>query len=166
MSWFKKMEVVDDQEEQSEISRLSEQIETLRGEVRALRTEKDRTREVNELAEQITALKIEKSKLVEDNAREVREVEHKVGLLQKKQEQEVANAIKEAELNVREANLDADKTRFQEEMKFQREHFDKVAADNKEMTQEILKRLPDLNATLTLKQATPAPARRTAAKKA
>lgn len=95
-------------------------------------------RDITDLREEIETLKIEKARREEEYARREREVEHKVGLERKRQAVELANATREATLKVREENLAADKTRFAEEMKFQRERFTTEVSYLKEMLQQVL----------------------------
>lgn len=163
MSWFKKEAPA---EEYSEIALLSERIEELTGQIRALGKEKDQTGKVNQLTREITELEISKAKLVEDNAREVREVEHRVGLLQKKQEQDVEHATRMAKLEVQEGNLQTERDRFEKEMAFQREHFTKESENTREILTQVLAALPNVNATLNVDRSAPAAApRRAPAKK-
>lgn len=138
----------------TERTRLADELSELKSEVRALRAERDRTQELVGLKQDISKLQIEKDKLVEDNNRKIRETEHKVGLLKTKQDQDVEHATRQAKLEVREENLTADKTRFEEEMKFQREHLQREVDRVESILEKVLERLPNLQATLSLKQDT------------
>jgi chromosome segregation ATPase len=104
---------------------------------------------IAKLKEEITGLKIEKSKLDEDNAREKREVMHMVGLERKRQEAEAEQAKKELEtakreatLAVREENLRSEREAFEKSMKFQEERFKKEVGYLKDLMGQILERLP------------------------
>lgn len=140
---------------------IEEQLAQLRGEVKALRTERDRTAELTKLNAEIERMKLEKARLVEENDRKLRETTHKVGLLREQQQHEVANAKKETELKVREQNLAADQARFKGEMDFQREHLQREVTRTQEILDKVLDRLPDVNAALTGKVGTPRSTRRT-----
>lgn len=96
------------------------------------------------LKEQISQLEIDKAKKEEEFARGERELKHMVGLERKRQEVEVAQAKKEAELNIREQNLAADKKRFEETIEFNNRQFGKMEDYMKSMMTEILKRLPEI----------------------
>ena len=89
-----------------------EELAGLRADVKALRTEREDRAELNGLRDAVEKLKREKASLVEDNDRKIRETEHKVGLLKTKQDHDIAHAKRTTELEVREANLAADKERF------------------------------------------------------
>ena len=89
-----------------------EELAGLRADVKALRTEREDRAELNGLRDAVEKLKREKASLIEDNDRKIRETEHKVGLLKTKQDHYIAHAKRTTELEVREANLAADKERF------------------------------------------------------
>jgi len=105
--------------------------------------------ERNKLLDQIERLKREQARLVEENDRKIRETEHKTGLLRAKQEQDVAHARRQAVLEVREENLAADKTRFKEEMDFQRRHLQGEVDRIDGVLRAILERLPVIDVELT-----------------
>jgi hypothetical protein len=132
----------------SERERLAQELAELKGEVHALRTEKDRTADVNRLNADIEKLKLEKERLTEEHDRKVRETEHKVGLLKLKQEQDLANAKRQTELEVREQNLAADKKRFADEMTFQRTQLQSEIDRIDSILTQVLDKLPDVNASL------------------
>ena len=98
--------------------------------------------EVKTLRETITNLEITKAKAQEDRDREKREVEHMVGLERKRQAFEIDQAKRETTVTVREENLKADKDRFQEQMKFTTERFEKEVGYLKEIMTQVLERLP------------------------
>jgi len=141
-----------------ERERLADELAGLKAEVKALREERDATKEAARLRKDIESLKVEKSRLAEDNARKIREVEHKTGLMRTRQEHEVENAKRQTELDVREQGLKADKKRFEDEMKFQRERL-QGEVDRVSLTlDKILERLPVIEVSLDGPAATRKPA--------
>lgn len=143
------MRVICNQPHDAERDKLAEELAGLRADVKALKSERDETAERNRLRDQIAELKREKATLAEDNARKIRETEHKTGLLKTKQEHEVANARRETELSVREENLKADKQRFAGEMEFQREHLQGEVDRIDSVLKAILERLPVIDVALS-----------------
>jgi chromosome segregation ATPase len=141
-----------------ERDRLAGELAGLRADVKALKTERDETAERNKLRDQVAELKREKDRLTEENDRKIRETEHKVGLLKTKQDHDVEHARRTAVLEVREQNLSADRERFKDEMKFQRDHFDQRSEEQKELLKAILERLPAIDVSLG-GDAAPRPAR-------
>jgi hypothetical protein len=139
----------EDEAAPSERTRLADELAQLKAQVKALRAERDNTRGVTELTQELERLKIEKDRLVETNDRKIRETEHRVGLLKKQQDQDVANAKRETKLEVREENLTADKDRFKAEMAFQREHLQREVDRIEGILTKVLERLPNIDATLT-----------------
>jgi chromosome segregation ATPase len=128
--------------------RLADEIADLKGEIKALRTERDNTAEVKRLEQSVEKLKLEKARLTEDNDRKIRETERKVGLLKTKQDHDVEHATRMAKLGVREANLSADRERFQAEMEFQREHLQREVDRIESILGKVLERLPNIDAAL------------------
>jgi chromosome segregation ATPase len=133
----------------TEIRELTDEIRELKRSIAELRVEREAreqelglTKDVLSLRRQLEDLKIEKAKLVEDNARELREVRHMVGLEKRRQEFEVDAAKRETTIQVREENLAADRTRFEEQMKFTVDRFDKEVGYLKDILGDILLRLP------------------------
>ena len=121
-----------------------------KAQTRAAREELNLTEQVVELKRQITDLEIKKSKVEEDNARERRELTHMIGLEKRRQEAELVQGKKDAELTVREANLSADRTRFDEQMKFQMERFNKEVDYLHGMVGQMLERLPTITVDRTI----------------
>jgi len=109
------------------------------------------TDEVVALKKQIVTLEIEKSKKTESHEREERELRHMIGLEKKRQEFEIKQAKDETSLTVRQENLAADKLRFEGQMKFQQDRFEKEVAYLKEMMADILARLPNVNMAISKK---------------
>lgn len=115
------------------------------GEVRDLI---DKANQLDKLQKEVTALEIEKSKKLEEYARKEREIEHKVGLERKRQEQEIELAKREARVGVEEENLKKDKERFKKELDFQMDRFTKEVTYQRELSEKLLAMLPKM----TIKQ--------------
>lgn len=150
---------------ESERARLADELAELKGQVKALRAERDETRGLNQLKAEIEELKLSKARLVEENDRKIRETEHKVGLLKLAQDHEVKNAKRETQLEVREHNLKADKDRFADEMEFQRKHLQGEVTRIESILTKVLDRLPNIEATFSAETTVPArkaPAKATA----
>ena len=128
---------------------LADELSGLKAEIKALRTERDKTAQLTQLKRDVEDLKLEKARLVEDNDRKIRETEHKVGLLKIKQDHDVGNARRETKLEVREENLAADKQRFADEMTFQRKHLQGEVNRIESILSKILDRLPTIEVELT-----------------
>ena len=116
------------------------------------------TDEVVALKTSIADLEINKSKLTESHEREKREVQHFVGLEKKRQEVEIDQATREATLKVREENLDADKARFDDHIKFVEEKQAKHLDDIKALLSQVMDRIPTVTVDVT-KSASTTPAR-------
>lgn len=91
---------------------------------------------------QVEDLKIEKGRILEEQERRDREIEHKVGLERKRQEFEIDAAKREAILEVREEALEAEREAFEENMEFMQDRFEKEVVYQRELLQDVLKRLP------------------------
>jgi hypothetical protein len=137
---------------------LKAEIEELRIERNAQMKQLDAAKSVIDLKRQITDLEIAKAKIVEDNAREKREVTHMVGLERKRQEFEAEQALKgietareEAILEVREENLKAERVAFEKSMDFQQKRFEKEVGYLKDLMGQILERLPTVNVDRSIK---------------
>lgn len=135
--------------ELAEIERLSEEIARLSGEVKALRAERENIGDITALKAEINELEISKSKLEEANKREVREVEHRVGLLQEKMNQDIDLATRTAEVTVREGNLDAERKRFEDHTKFVTDQMRDEMSRFEKITEKLLDNLPDMKAALS-----------------
>ena len=99
-------------------------------------------KQVKELEEQIQKLGLEKSKREWEFEKREMAVEHKVGLERKRQEFEIEQAKREALVSVREANLQADRDRFEGQMEFHEERFAKEVGYLKDMIQSLMERFP------------------------
>lgn len=135
--------------EDTERTRLADELAGLKAEIKALREERDSTEQVTRLRREVETLKIEKDRLTEENARKIRETEHKVGLLKTKQDHDVEHATRMAKLEVREANLTAERERFEAEMKFQREHMQREVDRFDGIARALMERLPTIEVELT-----------------
>lgn len=142
------MRVICNQPHDAERDKLAEELAGLRADVKALKSERDETAERNRLRDQIAELKREKATLAEESARKIRETEHKTGLLRTKQEQDISHAKRSTELEVREANLKADKDRFSQEMEFQRKRLEGEVDRIDGILKAILERLPSITVEL------------------
>jgi predicted nuclease with TOPRIM domain len=141
-----------------EIIGLRADIATLTAKRKAIKEEFSLSATVLELREEISRLKVERSTIEEEYERQEREVRHEVGLLKKQTEAETEIARKEAVLEVREENLDADRTRFEEQMRFTTKRFEEEGKYTRELMTEILKRLPTVTVDRKITEGTPAPA--------
>lgn len=137
------------QEENVRREALMEQIATLTGELRAMSEERGTRAEIesllrkkHDLMEQVEQLRIEKARITEQHAKELREVEHSVGLQQRRAEFEKQAATREAELKVREENLQHEQEAFEKQLKFITERFGETEAWIKEAFSEVLGRVP------------------------
>lgn len=102
------------------------------GDIDRLREEKHR------LNEEIEKLKLERDRKQEEFDRREREIEHKVGLERKRQDQERELARREAKADAREENQKQAEKAVDERMKFFRDELD----DQKELLMKVLERLP------------------------
>lgn len=155
-----------------EINALTDKVADLEIEIKALTKQRGSLTQVTDLEREIEKLKLEKARLVEEGERRVRDVEHKVGLVQKRQEQDAAHqkrqielARQEAVLEVREQNLDHATSEFDKRMAFREEQFDKQVAqwqqhltDFKDMYGDAMKRVPNIDVALSGAIGRPAPA--------
>ena len=113
------------------------------GAMRSVKTMAQLNGQVVKLKENLETLKIEKDREDEKFARKEREIEHKIGLERKRQEFEISQAKREATVDIREENLSADRTRFEDQMKFQEQRFTEEVGYLKDMVSQVLKRVPD-----------------------
>lgn len=132
-----------------QVLELRDTIAKLEATLRARGKETELTKTANDLREQIATLTIQKDQIVENNAREKREVTHMVGLERKRQEFEAEQAMKgidqarkEAVLEVKTENLKLEREAFKKEMDFREERFKKEVGYLKDLMGQILDRLP------------------------
>lgn len=109
-----------------------------------IKTVSDLTDKIKGLQTDLETLKIEKDRKDEEYSRKDREIEHKIGLERTRQEFEVAQAKREATLEVEQKNLDADKDRFKSEMEFQRKRLEKEVDSLNGLVKQLLKRVPSV----------------------
>jgi len=160
MGWFNpqteaSMKAAMDEEMQKREELMIELSET-RAELSQLRRERDSEKELRTLQTEIETLKkqkveleISKAKLVEDNDRKIRETEHLVGLQQRRADFEKDSAKRDAVLTVREENLSKEREEFDRQLKFNTERYEKTEIFLREMFGEVLKRLPDIDVSVT-----------------
>lgn len=127
-----------------------EAVSKVNDELQGIKSLRDLSAKVKAAREELETLKIEQARKDEEFERREREIEHKVGLERTRQEFEIEQAKREATVAVREENLDADRRRFEEQMKFQEERFTKEVGYLKEMLTEIVQRLPSAEFTADL----------------
>lgn len=158
MGWFSKQDV--DYLDEESRDELLEEIRELSREVHLLRGERESNEDVISLQDkikglkgQLTDLEIKRAQEKEDRDREVRETEHKVGLVRKefdaeKKEhtKELDFAKKEARLKLREENLDQERKLFEKEMGFIKERFEEEQSQSRKLMEQILERLPNVTA--------------------
>ena len=106
--------------------------------------------ELSELEKKLVLLQIDKDRIEEGFAKERREIEHKVGLEQTRQAQELELGKREAQAEVREENLSKDKDRFEEQMKFNTERFEREYTAMRAIITEVLTRLPNITEHVSL----------------
>ena len=128
-----------------EIADLRRAIEDLTAKKSAVEREIELSDEIVRLKTQVSDLEIKKSQKQEEHDKQERELKHMIGLEKKRQEFEIAQAVRETTVRVREENLTADKARFEGQMRFQEERFKEEVGYLKEMMGDILKRLPTIN---------------------
>ncbi len=93
---------------------------------------------ITDLEKKIASLEVEKDKREWEYERKEEEIDHRVGLERKRQEQEIELAKRDAILTVKEENMNADRTRFEKEMTFIRERFEKEVGYLKDIVTEVL----------------------------
>jgi chromosome segregation ATPase len=131
--------------------KLVDEIAGLRGDIKALKREREDIREELDLADEvvnlkqkISDLKSDESRIREQHAREKREVEHQVGLQRKRQDFEMESVKRDTELTVREENLDAERERFNRDMGFQRDELKNQISYLKDLMEKVFERLPSV----------------------
>ena len=142
-------------------AKLETEIVRLKAERDAIGVERDATKRVKQLQEQISRLEIDKAKIVEDNDRKIRETTHMVGLERKRQEFEaeqarkgIEHARKEAILEVQTENLETERAAFVKEMKFREERFTQEVGYLKDLMTQILDRLPTVTVDRQISETT------------
>ena len=131
--------------------KLVDEIAGLRGDIKALKREREGIREELDLADEVVSLKqkisdlkSDESRIHEQHAREKREVQHQVGLQRKRQDFEMESIKRDTELTVREENLDAERERFNRDMGFQRDELKNQISYLKDLMEKVFERLPSV----------------------
>ncbi len=140
--WRAKREAIEDQVSAKVARIVEDQFGTIRDEIGNIGDVLALKRKKGELEEQIETLKLEHANFKEDQARQVRETEHKIGLVKRQHEQEVEFAKREVALEVKEKTLDADRKRFEEQMKFEREQLEGQIGHLRDIIDPLLRALP------------------------
>lgn len=133
-----------------ELADLKTAVAELKGERAATGKLRTLEQEYADTKKKLTDLQIEFDREKEKHEREKREVEHLVGLERKRSEFEREAAVTEAKVAVREENLSAEQKRFEDQMKFITQRFEKEIDASKELMVEILSRLPKVEALMRL----------------
>ena len=128
-----------------EITDLRKAIEDLTARKEAVKREVELSDQIVRLKTQVSDLEIQKGKKQEEHDKQERELKHMIGLEKKRQEFEIEQSKRETTVTVREENLSADKTRFEEQMKFQTDRLTQEVGYLKEMIVSVLDRLPTVN---------------------
>lgn len=134
----------------NEIADLRGEIAGLKAVMKARQKELGLTDDIIKLKNELVDLQIEKAKVVEEQERRERELTHMIGLEKKRQEQELAAGKREAVLAVQEKNLEADKARFEDQMDFMTDRFEKEVGYLKDIMGQVLDRLPTVTVDKTI----------------
>lgn len=133
----------------TQLQKLSQEIERLTREVSSLRAEKKEVSEQRSLQDQIISLKkqvteleITRDKKQEDFDRRERELTHMIGLEKKRQEFEIKQSVENARLAVREENLKAEREQFSKEIKFKEDQLTTQIEYLQKLMKSVLDRLP------------------------
>jgi predicted nucleic acid-binding Zn-ribbon protein len=108
------------------------------------------TNEIVGLQREKTQKEIELDRVKEEHSREKRDIEHMVGLHKKRVEQEIELASRESTLSVREENIQAERKRFEDQMKFMEKRMGGELDRLNGLTSDILERLPNFEAFVEL----------------
>lgn len=134
------------------IEELSAEVAGLRGEATSRQSETRLHEQIRWLEQAISDLEIGKAKLEEANARDQREVEHKIGLERRRQEVDAEAAMKEVEVARREAVLEVRETslaeateQFDKQLTFITDRMNEENKYVRKMFSDVLKRLPDVS---------------------
>lgn len=105
----------------------------------------DLSNKVKTLRDEIEMLTIEKSRKQEEFDKKNREIDHKLGLAQARQTQELELAKREAKLEVNEANLKTEREAFGKQMEFNTNRFTAECKYLKEIISNLAKQLPTMH---------------------
>lgn len=134
----------------SELRDVRQDLALLQGERDATKKSRDLDKEIAELRRTLTDLEIQHDREQEKWDREKREVEHMVGLHKQKAEFENESATREAKISVREENLEADKTRFEEHVSFMEGRFQEELTSLRGLMEKFLDRMPTTQQLITV----------------
>ena len=127
------------------IEKLSFDLAEVKGDLQSTSSARKMQRALDDLKQQISDAKIEKSRIDEDHARERREIEHHVGLERERVDLEIANAKQQAQLDARQENLKGKEDLFEEHMKFYKEQMDSHIDDVKNLLNQVMTRIPTVS---------------------
>jgi len=125
-----------------EIEKLSREVASLKGEKSAITEQRTLEERVLSLKKQVSDLEISRDKKQEDFDRRERELTHMIGLEKKRQEVEIKQASQDARLAVREENLKGEKEQFEKQMKFRTDQFDTQIKYLQSLMEQVLGRVP------------------------
>lgn len=131
------------------IETLSQQLATLSGEVAAKSELLGLANEYEQAKKQVVDMELKMATLTEEHERQIREVEHKIGLHKIQTEHDVKAARKEAELAVREEGLNAQKDQFKDQMEFMSKRMENEIESQRDLMEKILSRLPNFERSHT-----------------
>ena len=135
-----------------ELADLKQAVAEIKGERAATSKLRSMEQEYAKVKSDLVDLQIEFDREKEKHEREKREVEHLVGLERKRSTFEREQGVAEAKVAVREENLAAERERFEDQMKFITQRFEKEIESQRALMDEILGRLPKVEALLRLTQ--------------
>ncbi len=98
--------------------------------------------EITKLKEEAETYKVEKDRRQEEADRREREIQHKLGLHKVQVEHERTQATEAAKLEIERTGLDRDQKRFEEQMQFHQERFEKEVTYQRGLLEKMLERLP------------------------
>jgi len=127
-----------------------ELVSSINSDLKELETYAKVRAEVTRLRKELEVAKIEKDRQDETFARKEREIEHKVGLEKKRQEQELDLVKKEVALEAREKGVVEREKAFEDRMKFMQERFEAEVKYQRELLERMMKRLPSAEIIATL----------------
>jgi len=133
-----------------ELTKLKSSVAELRGDKAGASKAIKLETELSKLKRDLTDKQIEYDREQEKWDREKREVEHMVGLQRKRGEFEIESAGREATLAVREENLKAEREQFEKQTKFRQEQFDQQFDSLNGLMEKFLERMPTTKQLITV----------------
>ena len=125
-----------------EIEKLSREVASLKGEKNAITEQRTLEDKVHSLKKTVVDLEITRDKKQEEFDRRERDLTHMIGLEKKRQEVELKQASTDAKLAVREENLKAERETFEKQMKFRTDQFDTQIKYLQNLMEQVLGRVP------------------------